>query len=176
LTSIASSWNCMLNLFNNLVFSQPLQIISFMFFTWIHAWNNHAHRFGFIIDIRKSTLGFSPYSSWLLLIEQVQEWNYFLNTCLNGSYKMTLIGWSTSMQFVAIKMTHTFGNCNFIQSKNSLLLWIDQQLINQNIFWSSNKTSFYTWTLVRHEDVFNKLLSGFQIKLVIRVVCKMKIT
>jgi hypothetical protein len=68
LTSIASSWNYMLKLFNSPIFSQSLHIISFMFFTWIHAWNNHAHRFGFIIDIWKSILGFSPFliGFWLL--------------------------------------------------------------------------------------------------------------
>jgi hypothetical protein len=60
-----------------------LQIMAFLTLNCVLAWNNQIQRWGLIINIKKSTLGFVLFCFYSFIIKEVHIWSCCSNECLN---------------------------------------------------------------------------------------------
>ncbi len=90
--SMETSWNSLFQVLVSPIFSHPFKIIICLLFNFFHALCNHSQFHGFKLFILKSTLGFLPLSIYYLMTLIVQFFNFILNACLSGCYKMISFG------------------------------------------------------------------------------------
>jgi hypothetical protein len=103
-------------------------------FTFINGTCNQLHIFGLRLLILKLTHFSYPLLVYSLMTNVVHVLNSTLNACFCGHCKITFVGCSSLVQFASMKMTKMLGWSSFIQSKNSLLLCINQQSNIHTIF------------------------------------------
>ena len=93
--TIALSWNSSMNVLYIPHLPQPLIIMSCMFLICVHALWSHSQISGFKLLILESTSPPLPSSIWVLICDVVHLWNYNLNVCFKGLWRIT----STSCSF-----------------------------------------------------------------------------